>query len=249
MAWRPNENLLDGELSNRIPGKVTVWMRFFRRRKQPLRVALDLAGDFHEDIRGSDIVLKGDAPTDKNISLERDGTYMDGFDPMQRGTVGDMTTGFPLGLWTEELARRLKTQLEINWQENGLTGTELEDRRRDVAASYAAKIAAGELYYPYVAYPYLEWYSDNGRVVLELDPPNITVIRPGTPPTEKSPQELARDRKSRAKSFGNFMHEMVESSRGRTVRLPVSSSEDEQPGCFAPRRVCGHVDPRLSALP
>jgi len=213
MAWRPNENLLDGELSNRIPGKVTGWMRFFRRRKQPLRVAFDLAGDFHEDIRGCDIVLKNDVPTDKNISLERDGTYMEGFDPMQRGTVGDMTAGFPLGPWTEALAERLKTQLEINWQENGLTGTELEERRRDVAASYAAKIAAGELYYPYVAYPYFEWYSDNGRVVLELDPSNITVIRPGTPPTEKSPQELAEDRKNRAKSFGNFMRGMVESLR------------------------------------
>ena len=213
MQTRPNENLLDGELSNRVPGKVTGWMRFFRRRKQPLRVAFDLAGDFHEDIRGCDIVLKNDVPTDKNISLERDGTYMEGFDPMQRGTVGDMTAGFPLGPWTEALAERLKTQLEINWQENGLTGTELEERRRDVAASYAAKIAAGELYYPYVAYPYFEWYSDNGRVVLELDPSNITVIRPGTPPTEKSPQELAEDRKNRAKSFGNFMRGMVESLR------------------------------------
>src|SRR5438128_3180917 len=200
MAWRPNENLLDGELSNRIPGKVTGWMRFFRRRRQPLRVVFDLAGDFHEDIRGSDIVLKNDAPTDQNISLERDGTYMEGFDPMQRGTVGDMTAGLPLGPWTEELAQRLKTQLEINWQENGLTGTELEDRRRDVAASYAAKIAAGELHYPYVAYPYLEWYSDKGRVVLELDRDQITAIRPETPPTEKSPQELETDRNERAEA-------------------------------------------------
>ena len=120
---------------------------------------------------------------------------------MQRGSVRDMTAGLPLGPWTEELARRLKTQLEINWQENGITGTELD--RRDVAADYAAKIAAGELYYPYVAYPYLEWYSDNGRVVLELDPSQITVIQ--------SPQELAQDRKNRATAFGSFMRGMVES--------------------------------------
>src|SRR5258708_7163937 len=190
MAWRPYENLIDGELSNRVPGKVTGWMRFFRRRRQPLRVVFDLEGDFHEDIRGSDIVLKGDAPADRSISLERDGTYINGFAPVQRGTVGDMTAGFPLGPWTEELAERLKTQLEINWQENGLTATESEERRRAVEMDYAAKIAAGELYYPYVPYPYLEWYSDNGRVVLELDPSQITVIRPETPPTEKSPQEL-----------------------------------------------------------
>ena len=97
-------------------------------------------GDFHEDIRGSDIVLRNDAPADKNISLERDDTYMEGFDPMQRGTVGDMTAGLPLGPWTEELAKRLKAQLEIHWQEQGLTGTELEERRGAVATDTAALI-------------------------------------------------------------------------------------------------------------
>ena len=187
---------------------------------RPLRVAFDLEGDFHEDIRGSDILLMNGKPTDRNISLERDGTYMEGFDPVQRGTVGDMTAGFPLGTWTEELAHRLKTQLEINWQENGLTGTELANRRRDVAARYAAKIAAGELYYPYVAYPYLEWYSDNGRVVLELDPSQIAVIRAASPPSKKSPLELARDRKNRAKSFGGFMQGMVENlSKGKNGKV------------------------------
>src|SRR6266852_5703701 len=169
MAWRPHLNLIDGELSNRVPGKVTGWMRFFRRGKQPFRVVFDLEGDFHEDIRGSDIVFKNEDPADKNISLGRDGTYMDGFDPVQRGTVGDMTAGLPLGTWTEELAQRLKALLEVVWQENGLKGLRLEKRRRAVATDYAAKIAAGKLYYPYVDYPYFEWYSDDGRVVLELD--------------------------------------------------------------------------------
>ena len=45
--------------------------------------------------------------------------------------------------------------------------------------------------------------------MLELDQSEITVIRPETPPTEKSSQELAQDRKNRAKSFGNFMTGMV----------------------------------------
>ena len=94
-----------------------------------------------------------------------------------------------------------------HWQKSLLAVTEL------VPAVAAHQLAAGELYYPYVAYPYFEWYSDNGRVVLELDPSNITVIRPGTPPTEKSPQELAQDWANRAKSFGNFMHGIVESFR------------------------------------
>jgi hypothetical protein len=150
MAWRPHSHLLDGELSNRVPGKDTGWMRFFRKRRQPLRVVFDLEGDFHEDIRGSDIVLKNDAPAEKNTSLERDGTYMEGFAPVQRGTVGDMTAGLPLGPWTEELAQRLMAQLEVVWQENGLSGAELEESRTAVQPEYAAKIAARELYYPYV---------------------------------------------------------------------------------------------------
>ena len=64
-------DLIDGELSNRIPGKVTGRMRFFRKGRQPLWVVFDLAGDFHEDIPGSDIVLKNGHPADRNISLER----------------------------------------------------------------------------------------------------------------------------------------------------------------------------------
>jgi hypothetical protein len=184
-------------------------MRFFRGQRQPLRVLFDLAGDFHEDIRGSDIVFNTDNPADKNTSLERDGTYMEGFDLLQRGTVGDMTAGFSLGPWTEELARRLKAQLEIVWQESGLKGLGLEERRREVATDYAAKIARGELYFAYVDYPYFEWYSDNGRVVLELDPSQIAVIRPKTPPAKKSPQELVEDQKNRAKAFGGFMTGML----------------------------------------
>ena len=42
---------------------------------------------------GSDIVFRNENPVEKNISLERDGTYMEGFDPVQRGEVGDMTAG------------------------------------------------------------------------------------------------------------------------------------------------------------
>src|SRR5258708_28304531 len=45
MAWRPYENLINGELDNRIPGKVTGWIRFFRGAKRPLQVRFDLAGD------------------------------------------------------------------------------------------------------------------------------------------------------------------------------------------------------------
>jgi len=236
MAWRPKVNLLDGELSNRVPGKVTGWMRFFRRQRQPLRVVFDLEGDFHEDIRGSDVVIKNDDATERDGSFGRYKTYMEGFDPMQRGTVGNMTAGLPLGPWTEELAERLKAQLEIIWRLNGRKGTELKERRRAVAMDYAAKIAAGELYYPYIDYPYLEWYSDNGRVVLELQPEQITVMRPETPPTEKSPKELVHDRKKRAKASGSLFLGIDERSfhQENHGRLPISSSDEDDRGASRP---------------
>src|SRR4029077_17994290 len=115
MAWRPYENLIDGELDNRSPGKVTGWLRFYRNGKTPLPVALDLAGDFHEDIRGTVIRLSNPNPSDRNTDA---GTYMEGFGPMQRGTAGDITAGLSLGTWSDELARRLMAKNELFWHEN-----------------------------------------------------------------------------------------------------------------------------------
>jgi hypothetical protein len=73
-------------------------MYFHRGGKTPLRVILELAGDFHEDIRGKVIRLSNPSPSEKNESLEREGTYMEGFSPVQKGAVGDITAGLPVGL-------------------------------------------------------------------------------------------------------------------------------------------------------
>ncbi len=62
MAWRPYGNLIEGELDNRVPRKVTGWIRFFRSGKKPLKAIFDLTGDFHEDIRGKIIRLSNAKP-------------------------------------------------------------------------------------------------------------------------------------------------------------------------------------------
>ena len=93
MAWRPYENLIDGELDNRTPGKVTGWIRFFRNEQPPLRVTFDLEGDFHEDIRGTVIRLSNPNPSDR---YRDGGTYMDGFNPIQNGT---QATSLPDSRW------------------------------------------------------------------------------------------------------------------------------------------------------
>lgn len=55
-------------------------------------VQLDLTGDFHREIRGAKITLKG--PGAKRDPQEAK-VYMEGFAPAQSGKVGDRTAGLP----------------------------------------------------------------------------------------------------------------------------------------------------------
>lgn len=87
MAWRPNQNLIEGELDNTTRGTVTGWMTFFRQDQEPLKVELDLAGDCHRDLQGKKFRISNPNPCD------RANGYMEGFDPLQKGTAGDITAG------------------------------------------------------------------------------------------------------------------------------------------------------------
>lgn len=210
MAWRPYENLIDGELDNRTAGKVTGWIRFFRNGKRSLKVIIDLAGDFHEEIRGKVIRFRNPSPSDPSEEPDQSGTNMEGFSRVQRGEVGDITAGLPLGPWTEELAQRLMAKNEIIWDEIGLKGLERKQRRQELAERYHAHIEAGDPYYSYVPYPYIEWYSEaNGRVVLELDPSQVEIIDGGAPPGEKTPAQLVGAQRKREQAMVNFLAGMV----------------------------------------
>jgi len=177
MAWRPYENLIDGELDNRVPGKVSGWMRFCRSGNTPLKVTFDLAGDFHEDICGKVIRLSNPKPLDRNADLRRRGTYMEGFASVQRGEVGDITAGLSLGKWTDELSQKLLLKHEAFWEQTGVPASERKVRRQELAGIYRERVEQHELFYPYVSYPYIEWYTEsNGRVVLELDPSQVEIL-------------------------------------------------------------------------
>jgi len=88
MAWRPTQHLIEGELDNTNPGKVTGWMRFAGMDE---KVIFDLQGNFHRDIRGAKIHLTGDGQADDKDA----GPYMASFSPRQTGEVGDITAGLP----------------------------------------------------------------------------------------------------------------------------------------------------------
>ena len=87
MAWRPMKHLLEGELDNTVPGRVTGWMQFAAIGK----VRFDLKGDFHHDIRGVKIRFKGNGSEDNAEAA----SYMHGFALHQTGHVGDITAGLP----------------------------------------------------------------------------------------------------------------------------------------------------------
>ena len=62
MAWRPTDYLLEGELSNETPGKVTGWMLFAGIKN---KVTFDLEGNFHRDIRGAKIRFTNEVTDDE----------------------------------------------------------------------------------------------------------------------------------------------------------------------------------------
>lgn len=88
MAWRPSEYLLEGELDNTQPDKVTGWMRFAGMKE---RIVFDLEGNFHRDIRGATIHFTGNGNEHDSKAV----SYMDGMSTEQTGEVGDMTAGLP----------------------------------------------------------------------------------------------------------------------------------------------------------
>ncbi len=87
MAWRPTSYLIEGVLDNGMPGKVSGWMRFTGMEE---KIVFDLEGNFHRDIRGAKVRLRGDGET-RNADQAKQ--YLEGFAQRQTGKVGDMTAG------------------------------------------------------------------------------------------------------------------------------------------------------------
>lgn len=87
MAWRVSAYLVEGELDNTQPGRITGWMQFAGMKD---KVLLDLEGNFHRDIRGAKIHFQGDAAEDVPVDAE---VYMQGFSVHQTGRMGDITAG------------------------------------------------------------------------------------------------------------------------------------------------------------
>lgn len=88
MTWRPSEYLLEGELDNRVAGRITGWLRF---AGMPEKVVIDLQGDFDPDIRGLCIRLTGSGNIIEGVARYQ----MKGFGQQQTGEAGHITAGLP----------------------------------------------------------------------------------------------------------------------------------------------------------
>ena len=86
MTWRPTKYLLEGELDNSKPGRVTGRLRFAGMKET---VTLELEGDFDRDIRGHKLRLAG---CYKGKALEAE-DEMEGFAERQTGEAGHITPG------------------------------------------------------------------------------------------------------------------------------------------------------------
>ena len=114
MAWRPKNNLIEGELDNTTLGRVTGWIRFTGLDAPAI---LDLRGDFHRDIRGARLRL---APRNGPHPDSAEGIYMQGFELLQTGDAGDITAGrapydydrYPYIEWYSEENGRVVIELE-----------------------------------------------------------------------------------------------------------------------------------------
>lgn len=211
MTWQP-KHLIEGRLDNRTPGKVTGWLRFYRPhkrwRERIFWITLDLDGDFHEDIRGMVLWLLPDDRFDRKEPLGPD-RDLEGFVPVQRGVVGDITAGLSLNRWSEDVSRAVLAIQELRWDKLDLAGHEREARRREVLDEHRRFITEGARFYPFTPFPYLEWFSEqNGRVVLDLSPSQIDVHSGWSTLKRrrvKTPEELFADEKRRATAFSNFV--------------------------------------------
>ena len=79
MAWRPNEQIIEGVLDNTSPNKITGWMLFAGMKE---KVVFELEGNFHRDIRGAKVRLRGDGELADAAQAKE---YMEDFSTIQKG--------------------------------------------------------------------------------------------------------------------------------------------------------------------
>jgi hypothetical protein len=220
MTWRIAQNLCQGELDNRVPGRISGWLSLYRPEQANLNVHLRLDGDFAEDIRGALVKLSNPAPFDRHAMLPRARPYLTGFHPLQLGRIGIATAGLRLGAWTDARAERALAIYEARF-DLVLSSAGRERRRQELALSLLQRVARQKPYYVAGPRPRFEWFSTaNERC--ELLAPRVEILD-RVPVREKSVQELAFDELWRDQLFDAHVRALVSTfyHRKRGARTAV----------------------------
>jgi hypothetical protein len=127
MAWRIGENVVRGEIDNRLPGIIKGTL-YLDGLNSP--VSLELEGNCEPDLAGRHLIFRNLTP--------RPETNLEGFSPTQCGEVGVMTASSMVRIPTipaEEVTRRIQ-------------------EHKPIPTCWSESLR-------------LEWFSDNGRVLIE----------------------------------------------------------------------------------
>ena len=111
MAWRPTQNLIEGEMDNTTPGRISGTLRFVGRAGE---VTLNLAGDMLGELRGKRVRLSNPDASERNTTLGRAGTYMRRFSGCQSGKVErieGLTDGWLHAAWNDDTNGRVVIEM------------------------------------------------------------------------------------------------------------------------------------------
>ena len=121
---------------------------------------------------------------------------MDGFAAAQHGTVGDITAGIPLGPWTDALAQKLMQRMSSSGTSRASRASGAKNSAGDCRTVPRVMLRRATLL-PYVDYPYVEWYAENGTGGLELDPSQMEIVDMA-PKRPENAAELLGDEEERS---------------------------------------------------
>ena len=217
MAWRPTQHLIEGELDNTWPNKVTGWMKFAGMKD---KVTFDLEGNFHRDIRGAKIHFTGDAYED---STDIDsGNYFEGFARHQTGRAGDITAGLPPFDYGRE------PYIEWFGEENGRIVLELEPAQIEVIGTPIPAIESDPISREEQRRNMAEFL---GSIAQEMDIPQANVVCIGSETVVAAKKRAANNRVRGMKLLPHSIRE----------KLPRLGEQDGKGGkavvyakCFTP---------------
>jgi hypothetical protein len=175
MAFRIHDSVVRGEIDNRVKGIVRgkIWIE-----GRAESVALELKGNAHPDLAGCLLTFTNPQPRIRH-------PHLDSLDPIQRGSIGDLTASRKVRVFDVPLPEALDMI-----------------HRKEKPPEHMANCL------------YLEWFSEaNGRVVIESADYELTISPPEWRMTPEENEQRARDAASGMNDFMQKLTEAIEAQQ------------------------------------